>query len=143
MEEELPSREVSRTTQLAGLCALLGGSQSHDVALDAMQVLQVQQAIAAQATANHKDAEASLQAKIDAEVEKRTLGLTVLPPPSPVKPKPKTVKTADGAPDDGGISQASERSKGAKRRRKHAARATEVEGLSHRLQVLEELGGSI
>ena len=69
-----------------------------------MQVLQVQQAMASQATAKHKAAEALLQAKIDAEVEKRTLGLTVLPPPSPAKPKTKTVKTADGAPDDDGAS---------------------------------------
>ena len=71
-------------------------------------------------------------------MEKRTLGLVVLPPPSPAKPKTKTVKTADAAPDDDGVSQASGASKGAKRRRKHAERATEVEGLSHRLQVFEE-----
>jgi hypothetical protein len=39
------------SNELAGLCALLGGSQSHDVTLNAMQVLQVQQAMAAQAAA--------------------------------------------------------------------------------------------
>ena len=56
------------SNELAGLCALLGGSQSHDVTLNAMQVLQVQQAMAAQATAKQKEAEALLQATIDAEV---------------------------------------------------------------------------
>ena len=108
------------SNELAGLCALLGGSQSHDVTWNAMQVLQVQQAMAAQATAKQKEAEALLQAKIDAEVEKRTLGLVVLPPPSPAKPKTKTAKTADVAPEDDGVSQASGAPKGAKRRRKHA-----------------------
>ena len=42
------------SNELAGLCALLGGSQSHDVTLNAMQVLQVQQAMAAQAAAKQK-----------------------------------------------------------------------------------------
>ena len=75
------------SNELAGLCALLGGSQSHDVTLSAMQVLQVQQAMPAQAATKQQEAEAVLQAKIDAEVEKKTKGLTVLPPPSPAKPK--------------------------------------------------------
>ena len=65
------------SNELAGLCALLGGSQSHDVTLNAMQVLQVQQAMAAQAAAKQKEAEALIQAKIDAEVAKRTSGLVV------------------------------------------------------------------
>ena len=68
------------SNELAGLCALLGGSQLHDVTLNATQVLQVQHAMAAQATAKQKEAEALLQAKIDAEVEKMTLGLVMLPP---------------------------------------------------------------
>ena len=66
------------SNELAGLCALLGGSQSHDVTLNAMQVLQVQQAMAAQATAKQKEAGALLQAKIDADVEKRVFRLKVL-----------------------------------------------------------------
>ena len=66
------------------------------------------------------------------------MGLTVLPSPSPAKPKPKTAKTANVAPDDDRVSQASGASKGAKRRRKHAKRATEVEDLSHRLHVFKE-----
>ena len=44
-----PQTKGGATTELAGLCALLGGSQSHQVTLNAMQVLQVQQAMAAQA----------------------------------------------------------------------------------------------
>ena len=79
-----------------------------------------------------------LQAEIEADVDKRTFGLVVLPPPSMPKPKTKTVKTADVAPEDDGVSQASGSLKGAKRRRKHAERATEVEGLSHRFHVFEE-----
>ena len=78
--------------ELAGLCALLGGSQSHDVTLNAMQVLQVQQAMAAQAATKQKEAEALIQAKIDAEVEKRTLGLVdvvVLPPHPRLSQKPR------------------------------------------------------
>ena len=71
------------------------GPQSHDVTLNAIQVLQVQQAMKAQAATTQKEAEALIQTKIDTEVEKRTLGLVVLPPPSPAKPKTKTVKTAD------------------------------------------------
>ena len=133
------------SNELAGLCAvhcaLLGGSQSHDVTLNAMQVLQVQQAMAAQAAAKQKEAELALQAKIDAEVEKITSGLVGKPPPPLVKPKPKTVKIADATPEeisDNGVSQASGAPKGAKRRRKHAERATEMEGLSHRCNVLEE-----
>ena len=96
--------------------------------------------MAAQATAKQKEAEALLQAKIDADLEKRAVGLVVLPPPSPAKQKTKTPKTADVAPDYDGVSQASGASKGTKRRRKqcHAERATEVEDLSHRLRVFEE-----
>ena len=51
--------------ELAGLCALLGGSQSHQVTLNAMQVLQVQQAMAAQAATEQNEAEAMLRARID------------------------------------------------------------------------------
>ena len=71
--------------------------------------------MAAQAATKQKEAEALLQAKIDAEVEKRTLGLMIIvfPPPSPAKPKTKTAKTADVAPDDDGVSRASGASKGA------------------------------
>ena len=47
--------------------------------LNAMQVLQVQQAMPAQAAAKQKEATAMIQANIDAVVEPRTQGLTVLP----------------------------------------------------------------
>ena len=95
------------SNELAGLCALLGGSQSHDVTLNAMQVLQVQQAMAAQAAAKQKEAEAIIQAQIDAEVAKRTAGLALKPSPSSAPPKPKTVKTADVAPEYDGVSRGS------------------------------------
>ena len=111
------------SNELAGLCALLGGSQSHDVTLNAMQGLQVQQAMAAQAATKQKEAEAELQVKIAAEVEKRTKGLVVLPPPSPAKPETKTAKTDDVVPDDDRVSPASGAPKGAKRRKRHAERA--------------------
>ena len=44
------------SNELAGLCALLGGSQtySHQVTLNVMQVLQVQQAMAVQAKTKQK-----------------------------------------------------------------------------------------
>ena len=52
----------SDSNELAGLYALLGGSQSHEVTLNAMQVLQdlVQQAMAAHAATKQKEAEAVL-----------------------------------------------------------------------------------
>ena len=89
-----------------------------------MQALQVQPAMAAQAATKHKEAEAVLQAKIDAEVENRTKDLVVLAPPSPAKPKQltKTTKTDDVAPDlnNDGVSQLSGAPKGVKRQKKHA-----------------------
>ena len=105
-----------------------------------MQVLQVQQAMAAQAATKHKEAGAFLQAKIDVEVEKRTKDLVVSPPPSPAKPQTKTAKAAGVAPDsddDGGV-LASGASKGAKHRKKHAERAEELAVLADRLTVFEK-----
>ena len=90
-----------------------------------------------QAATKQREAEALIQAKIDAEVEKRTQGLALLPPPSLAKPKTKTAKTADLAPDDG-VSLTSGAPKGAKRRKKHADRADEVAELCGRLTVFEE-----
>ena len=95
--------------------------------------------MAAQAATKQKEAEAISQAKIDAEVEKRTKCLAVLPPPSPAKPKTKTAKTADVAPDDDGVSLASGAPKGAKRWKRHAERATEVADLCDCLHVFEEV----
>ena len=40
--------------------------------------------------AQQKEADAIIQAKIDAEVAKRTAGLAVKPSPSSASPKPKT-----------------------------------------------------
>ena len=50
------------SNELPGLCALLGGSQSHVVTLNAMQVLQVQQAMTAHAATKQKEAEPLIQA---------------------------------------------------------------------------------
>ena len=121
-EEELALRTRGVLNELAALCALLGGAQSQQVTLNAMQVLQVQQSMAAQAATKQKQAEALLQAKIDVEVEMRTKDLAVLPSPSPAKSKTKTAKTADVAPDsnDDGVSLASGALKGATPRKKHA-----------------------
>ena len=76
----------------------MGGSQSHQVTLNTMQVLQVQQTMATHAAAKQKEAEAVLNAKIDGEVEKTTKDLVVLPPPSLAKLRTKTTKTTDVAP---------------------------------------------
>ena len=96
--------------------------------------------MAAQAATKQKEAGAVLQAKIDTEVAKRTKDLVVLTPPSPAKPKTKTTKTGDVAPDlhDDRVSLSSGASKGAKRQKKHAERAEEVAVLCDRLFVFEE-----
>ena len=78
---------VSTELAMAGLCALLGGPQSHQVTLNSMQVLQAQQAMAAQALTKQKAAEATIQAKIDAEVEKRMKDLPVQTPSLPATTK--------------------------------------------------------
>ena len=94
--------------------------------------------MSAQAATKQKEAAAIIQAKIDAEVEKRTKSLVVLPPSSLAKTKTKTAKTADVAPDDDGVSLATGAPKGAKRRKRHAERASEVADLCDRLHVFEE-----
>ena len=58
--------------------------------------------------------------------------------PSPAKPKTKTAKTADMAPDGDGVLLASGASKGAKHQKRHAERATEMADLCGRLHVFEE-----
>ena len=67
-----------------------------------------------------------------------------MPPPFPAKPKTKTAKAAAAdvarAPDDDrdGVRWRQERPRGAKRRKQHAERATEVGDLCGRPQVPEE-----
>ena len=85
-----------------------------------MQVLQVQQAMVAQAQTKQKAAEAAIQAKIDAKVDKRTKDLPVQTPSDHALPNGQPKKTGDVGPDDGV-------SKGAKRQKKHAERAEELE----------------
>ena len=86
------------SNKLAGLCALLGGSQSQDMTLNAMQVLQVKQAMAAQAATKQKEAEAILQVKMDVEVEKRRMASSFCLHHQTAKRKTKTAKIADVAP---------------------------------------------
>ena len=72
-------------------------SRMHQVTLNAMTVLQVQQAMAAQAQTKQKAAEAAIQAKIDAELEKRTKDLLVQTPSWPALTKGQPKKTEDVA----------------------------------------------
>ena len=67
-----------------------------------MQVLKVQQAMAAQAQTKQKAAEAAVHAKLDTEVEKRTRDLPVQTPSLPALAKGQPKKTEDVATDDGG-----------------------------------------
>ena len=52
----------------AGLCVLLGNQQSHSASLTNLQVVEVQQAVAAQKPVTDKQAAAAVQAKIDENV---------------------------------------------------------------------------
>ena len=54
--------------ELAGLCALLGNQQSHNVTLTNLQVVELQRAMAAQKEATEKQAAALVQARIDEKV---------------------------------------------------------------------------
>ena len=54
--------------ELAGLCALLGNQQSHNVTLTNLQVVEPQMAVAAQKLAAEKQADALVQPKIDENV---------------------------------------------------------------------------
>ena len=105
-----------------------------------MQVLQVQQTMAAQAQTKQTAAEAAIQPKTDAEVAKRTNGLPVHKPSSPAKTKGQPTKTDDVAPNDDGFAGAGrlEKFEGAKRRKKHAERAGEVAVLAGPLAVFED-----
>ena len=54
--------------ELAGLCALLGNQQSHNVTLTNLQVVELQRAVAAQKLETEKQAAALIQAQIDEKV---------------------------------------------------------------------------
>ena len=54
--------------ELAGLCAILGNQQSHNVSLTNLQVVELQRAVDAQKLATEKQSAAALQAKIDEKV---------------------------------------------------------------------------
>ena len=54
--------------ELAGLCALLGNQQSHNVTLTNLQVVELQRAVVAQKLETEKHAAALVQAQIDEKV---------------------------------------------------------------------------
>ena len=103
--------------ELAGLCALLGNQQSHNVTLTNLQVVELQRAVAAQKLATEKQAAALVQAKIDEKVaeELKKVALGALHAPS---------EKEGGKDGDGDLSSSrSGSSQGARRRAKHAERA--------------------
>ena len=55
-------------SELAGLCALLGNQQSHNVSLTNLQVVELPRAVAAQKLATEKQEAAAVQARIDEKV---------------------------------------------------------------------------
>ena len=85
--------------ELAGLCALLGNQQSHNVSLTNLQVVELQRAVAAPKLATEQQAAAGVQAKIDGKVADAMKG--VAPGHLPVQPSagalpPEKKKDADG-----------------------------------------------
>ena len=76
--------------ELAGLCALLGNQQSHNVSLTNLQVVELQRAVAAQKLAMEKQAAAAVQAKIDEKVAEELK--KVAPSNLPVQPEVDSLK---------------------------------------------------
>ena len=110
--------------ELAGLCALLGNQQSHNVSLTNLQVVELQRpAVAAQKLATEKQAAAAVQARIDEKVAEEVK--KVAPSNPPVQPVAgQTEKKTDG---DGDCSSSrSGSSQGARRRAKHAERTNDL-----------------
>ena len=82
--------------ELAGLCALLGNQQSHNVTLTNLQVVELQRAVAAQKLATEKQAAALVQTKIDERVaeEMKKVAPGYLPTqPGAVHPRRRKKKT--------------------------------------------------
>ena len=105
--------------ELAGLCALLGNQQSHNVTLTNLQVVELQRAVAAQKAATEKQAAALVQAKIDEKVAEE---LKKVAPGALHAPSEKEKKDGDGDLS----STRSGSSQGARRRAKHADRANDL-----------------
>ena len=83
--------------ELAGLCALLGNQQSHNVSLTNLQVVELQRAVAAQKLATEQQAAAAVQAKIDekvAEEMKKVAPGYLSVQPGAVPPEKKKMGTA-------------------------------------------------
>ena len=68
--------------ELAGLCALLGNQQSHNVSLTNLQVVELQRAMAAQKLATEQQAAAAVQAKIDEKVAEELKKVAPSNPPA-------------------------------------------------------------
>ena len=71
-------------TELAGLCALLGNQQSHNVPLTNLQVVELQRAMAVQKLATGQQEAAAVQARIDEKVAEELKKVT--PGHLPVQP---------------------------------------------------------
>ena len=112
--------------ELAGLCALLGNQQSHNVTVTNLQVVELQRAVAAQKPETETQAAALVQAQVDekvAEVLKKVAPgyLRIHVQPGAVPPE-KTKQYGDG---DFSSSRPGS-SQGARRMAKHAERANEL-----------------
>ena len=110
--------------ELAGLCALLGNQQSHNVTLTNLQVVELQRAVAAQKLATEKQAAALVQTKIDEKVteEMKKVAPAYLHVQPGAVPPEKTKHDGDGDL----LSSQSGTSQGAQGRAKHAERVNEL-----------------
>ena len=111
-------------TELAGLCALLGNQQSHNVSLTNLQVVELQRTVAAQRLATEQRVAATVQAKIDEKVAAELKKVAPSNPPQAVQAVQPDKKGKDG--DGDLLSSRSGSSQGARRRAKHAERAQDL-----------------
>ena len=116
--------------ELAGLCALLGNQQSHNVTLTNLQVVELQRAMAAQREATEKQAAALVQAKIDEKVAEE---LKKVAPGALHAPSEREKKDGDGDLS----STRSGSSQGARRRAKHAERANDLLTYKEAYEILD------
>ena len=120
-------------SELAGLCALLGNQQSHNVTLTNLQVVELQRAVAAQKLATEKQAAGLVQAKIDEKVAEE------LKKVAPGAPHAPSEKEKDG--DGDSLSSRSGSPQGARRRAKHAERANDLHTYKEAYEILNSAAG--
>ena len=116
--------------ELAGLCALLGNQQSHNVTLTNLQVVELQRAVAAQKLATEKQAAVLVQTKIDEKVAEE---LKKVAPGALHAPSEREKKDGDGDLS----STRSGSSQGARRRAKHAERANDLLTYKEAYEILD------